>query len=334
MKKKIEEIIASWKSSKNDKDKEQEMLSLFHQPEKEFELKNVLMDELDSVQDIHDSAPNFKVLFSKLWNKIGEDDSNKFKINRAVVKVMRVAAVVVIGLCIGILLDKEIRNITPEYHTANSPSGSVVDFVLPDSSIIYLNSGSTIKYTMNGRKGIREVFLDGEAWFNVKNVNDKKFIVHTGLYDVKVTGTSFNIRAYKEDNYIQTTLEEGEVKITSTDEFRLAEEIILKPGEQVSFSKRTKELVVKEVDTDRYTSWKNNKLIFVNMKLKDLALTLERRYGVDIEIKDESILDLHFDGIIKNESIIEILDILERVLKIEYEIVDQKIEITKSKFNK
>jgi ferric-dicitrate binding protein FerR (iron transport regulator) len=172
------------------------------------------------------------------------------------------------------------------------------------------------------------------SWFNVKNVNDTKFIVHTGLYDVKVTGTSFNIRAYKEDNYIQTTLEEGEVKITSTDEFRLAEEIILKPGEQVSFSKRTKELVVKEVDTDRYTSWKNNKLIFVNMKLKDLALTLERRYGVDIEIKDESILDLHFDGIIKNESIIEILDILERVLKIEYEIVDQKIEITKSKFNK
>ena len=151
------------------------------------------------------------------------------------------------------------------------------------------------------------------------------------VYDVNVTGTQFNVKAYETDNEVTTTLEEGQVIIHSTENFKLAEEVILKPGEQVILNNDSKELTIKTVNTKWFTSWKDNKLIFVNMDLKDLVVLLERKYGVDIEVKNKDILDLHFDGTIKNESIIEILDIIKKALPINYKIVGQKIEITDNK---
>ena len=79
------------------------------------------------------------------------------------------------------------------------------------------------------------------------------------------------------------------------------------------------------------TSWKENKLIFVNMSLKDLKILLERKYGVEIEISEKSILNYHYDGTIKNESILEVLEILRQTLPIKYQIIGQKIIITKKR---
>jgi transmembrane sensor len=93
-------------------------------------------------------------------------------------------------------------------------------------------------------------------------------------------------------------------------------------------NKESREITIKNVNTNWFTSWKDNKLIFVNMNLRDLVILLERKYGVEIEIKNTEILDLHFDGTIKNESIIEFLEIIQNTLPIKYKIVGQKIEIT------
>ena len=107
--------------------------------------------------------------------------------------------------------------------------------------------------------------------------------------------------------------------------------MILKPGQQAVFDKEQKVLKVQEVNTQWYTSWKENKLIFVNMTLKELRVLLERKYGVDIVITNDELLSLHFDGVIKNETIIEIMDILKVTLSIDYKVVDQRIEITADK---
>ncbi len=101
--------------------------------------------------------------------------------------------------------------------------------VLPDNTIVYLNGGSELKYKLN-QENNREVYLEGEAWFDVEKDKTKKFVVHTPYYDVNVHGTEFNVKAYVEDNQVATTLEEGSVSITSTEKFKRISRLYPKTG--------------------------------------------------------------------------------------------------------
>lgn len=126
-----------------------------------------------------------------------------------------------------------------------------------------------------------------------------------------------------------TTLEEGRIAVKSSENLKLADEIVLKPGEQLTYNKELNKIQIHEANTKWYSSWKNNKLVFVNMSLKDLTILLERKYGIEIEIADQSILGYHYDGTIKDETILEVLELLKHTLPIQYQIVDQKIVIQK-----
>lgn len=311
----------------------QEMLSLFHQAGLEYELKDNLLKDLQKTvhQDIE--SPDFKKLFSRIWYNIerkSQPPKSKMKyLNIAI----GIAAALVIGLFIGIYINSVQPTSEPVYYAAHSPKGSVSEMILPDGTVIFLNADSRIRYAMEGEKGIREVFLTGEAWFDVAKNPKKPFVVHTPFYDVQVAGTQFNIKAYDNDNEVITTLEEGEVIIQSSENLKLAEDIVLKPGEQAVLSKSSKEFVIRNVNTKWFTSWKDNKLIFINTSLKELVVLLERRFGVEVEVTNKEILDLHFDGTIKNESIIEIMEIMKKALPIDYKIAGQQIEITGKKRN-
>lgn len=310
-----------------DSDK-QEMLSLFHNSDIEFELKNELLDKLNNTNIHENSSVDFDKLFSELWNKIDENNQTEKPKKRWLIPALRIAAVLIIGLLIGNFFNDFSEKDVVSYYTANCPNGSVSSVVLPDSTIIYLNAGSKIKYSVDGKDGNREVFLNGEAWFDVAKNAEKPFFVHTPIYDVRVTGTKFNVKAYHAENYISTTLEEGEVIIASAGNVKLEDEITLKPGQQAVFNKSERNLRINEVNTSWYTSWKDNKLIFVNMDLDELLVLLERKYGVDIVMKEDALSNLHFDGVIKNETILEIMEILKTTLSINYKIVDQTIEIS------
>ena len=316
--------------SKNASDSDiQEMITLFHQPEIEYELKNELFNELMSSNRTMKSPLDIKMEFTQLWLKI-EKRKPRRNNKRLINTILQIAAIWILGLLVGIFFKpQKASNIEPVYYATHSPKGSISEMILPDGSVIYLNSDSRIEYSMEGnKKGIREVFLTGEAWFDVAKNKKKPFIVHTPVYDVTVTGTQFNVKSYLSDEEITTTLEKGQVVINSNNKFKLKEDVVLKPGEQVVLNKVSRELTIKEVNTKWFTSWKDNKLIFVNMKLKDLEVLLERKYGVDIEVKNKDILNLHFDGTIKNESILEILEVIKKALPINYKIVGQHIEIT------
>lgn len=320
-------------NAKNAESKDrQEMLSLFHQPEKEYELKDTLLETAINSDFTEIESPDYKKLFARIWARIEQAKKQSNPKTRHINTFLKIAAAVVVGLIIGTYVSS-IKTIShqPVYYAAHSPKGSVSEMILPDGSVIFLNADSRIRYSFDGENGIREVFLTGEAWFDVAKNEKKPFVVRTPFYDVDVTGTQFNVKAYESDKSVTTTLEKGQVVIHATGNFKLAENVILKPGEQITLNKETREMNIKTVNTKWFTSWKDNKLIFVNMNLKDLATLLERKYGVDIEIKNKEILALHFDGTIKNESIIEILEIIKKALPINYKIVGQKIEITDSK---
>lgn len=331
MKDHIKSIIDKGKAENAGWVNRQEMLSFFHQTGLEYELKDNLLKDLQKtvVQDIE--SPDYKKLFTRIWYKIelkNQPPKSKIKIFYPTIGI---AAALVIGLFIGIFINSIQPKSEPVYYSAHSPKGSVSEMILPDGTVIFLNADSRIRYAMEGEKGIREVFLTGEAWFDVAKNPKKPFVVHTPFYDVQVTGTQFNIKAYENDNEVITTLEEGQVIIQSSENLRLAEDIVLNPGEQAVLGKSSKEFVIRNVNTKWFTSWKDNKLIFINTSLKELVVLLERRYGVEIEVMNKEILDLHFDGTIKNESIIEIMEIMKKALPIEYKIAGQQIEITGKK---
>ena len=328
MQNRINHILQKGKSRNAEESDIQEIFALFHRAENEYELKGCLLDDLNNSKIKDTTSPDFIRVFKKLWAKIEKSKTQSKSKIRYLNTFIKVAAAVVIGLFIGLYINSIKTNQEPVYYAAHSPRGSVSEMVLPDGSIIFLNSDSRIRYSIDGEKGIREVFLNGEAWFEVEKNKNKPFVVHTPFYDVNVTGTQFNIKAYDSDNEVTTTLEEGKIIIQSTENFRLAENITLKPGEQVILDKDSREILIQTVNTKWFTSWKDNKLIFVNMKMKEFIVMLERKYGVDIEIKNKAILDLHIDCIIKNESIIEILEIMKKTLPVNYEIIGQKIEIT------
>uniref|UniRef100_UPI0032173BB4 FecR family protein n=1 Tax=uncultured Draconibacterium sp. TaxID=1573823 RepID=UPI0032173BB4 len=330
MKDQIRKILDRGKAENCSKEEEQLMLSLFHQPEKEFEVKEELFEELITNPSVEENTvSDFKVLFNKLWARIEKNKKRQNNNLRHLNNFLKLTAAVVVGLVAGLFITYwENAPAEPVYYSAHAPKGSVSEMILPDGSVIFLNADSRVRYSVDGRNGTREVFLEGEAWFDVEKDTKKPFLVHTSFYDVRVTGTQFNIKAYESDNTLSTTLEEGQIIIQPTENFKLAENIIINPGEQVVLNKTSNKITLKKVNPKWFTSWKDNKLIFINMNLKDLIVLLERKYGVEIEVKNKEILDLHFDGTIKNESIIEFLEIVQNTLPIHYHIIGQKIEIT------
>ena len=333
----ISNVIRNYVQGKCEKQELDYVISLFEEPYQNIELRPQLFKLWDNeVFDVYDvpSQKEFYEVLNKVHHQINieKKEQKVSKLKHLVLDLIKVAAVLLIGALAGQLISKYGQD-DPVYFTSVAPKGSVSQMVLPDNTVVFLNAGSELKYVLNGKKNEREVFLRGEAWFDVEKTEKKNFIVHTSYYDVNVLGTKFNVKAYPEDNIVSTTLEEGSILISSTESFKIQNNQILKPGEQLIYNKKANSIELKKVDTKLFSAWKDNKLIFINMSLADLVVLLERKYGVDIEVNDKAILDFHYDGTIKNETILEMLSILQHTLPIHYKIEDQKIIITKTNSN-
>ena len=306
---------------------------LFADPYHNLELRPTLFEywkNIDTTSQSEIPIENISIILDKIHHRINleHDIKPKGQIKKMILMVFKIAVILISAFLLGFSV-QYLKKKEPVYYTTIAPKGSISQLVLPDNSIVYLNAGSELKYTTEGLNGKREVFLVGEAWFDVAKNKSKTFIVHTGLYNVNVFGTKFNVKAYKTDDEIVTTLEEGSVQITSSATFKLKENLMIRSGEQLVYNSQKNNVEVKQVNPHIFTAWKNNRLIFINMNLKELIILLERKYGVDIEVTDNVILDFHYDGSIKNESIIEVLDLLKETLPIKYKIEGQTILITK-----
>lgn len=290
------------------------------------EVKDLWEASLFNISEIAETEKEWKRFVARVNN----DRKNEFLLKRFLrVTYFRVAAILVLGIMIGVVTIHLVTKKDPVFCTAIAPKGSISQTILPDSTIIYLNAGSKVIYSINTNRRKREVYLTGEAWFKVSHNPQSPFVVHTDYYDVNVLGTEFNVKAYPGDKRIETTLEKGMVQISSSEKLKIAGNIILNPGEQLVYNKDKKKAQVVQVNTRFFTSWKDNKLEFIKMSLKDLIVLLERRYGVNIKVEDPEILKYHYSGTIKNESILELLDILGHTLAIRHRVDDQTIIIYK-----
>lgn len=233
--------------------------------------------------------------------------------------VYRVAAILALPIMLGIgwYLGSGRNTAETAMCEVTAPKGQISKCVLADGTQVWLNAGSTIKYepTLSGK--IREVSLDGEAYFKVSKNKHKPFVVTTKYAQIKVLGTVFNLKAYSGDNKVETTLEEGSVEFSMNGSS--AKPVELKPGEQIVFNSTENKLTMRKVETYLHTAWKDGKYVFKDADLKTIIAELERLYDVRIHLQNDSLLQLHFRGMFEYEqNIFSALETLERTTNMKY----------------
>lgn len=222
---------------------------------------------------------------------------------------------------------------------------------LPDGTIVIVNADSKISYAANFNEKTRDVYLEGEAYFDVAKNKHKPFIVHTNGIDVKVLGTVFNVKAYTSDSTVETTLIEGSVQVFKTNNYN-APLVTLKPNEKATFLKNTsnnkhyeeaKQLVVDSqsklytssvvksaIDSSiREISWVHNKLSFENETLIEMIPSLERWFNVEIEVEQSAYFNKKMRVHFENETLEQVLQSIDILVPLQYSIKNNKVHIYK-----
>lgn len=232
------------------------------------------------------------------------------------------------------------------FNEITAPLGSKTIIKLGDSTKVWLNSGSTLRYPQKFSGKYREVALTGEAYFDVKRKPDQPFIVKTPEINIKVLGTSFNVKAYPEEGTVETTLVKGLISITrSNEELNSKNALYLNPHQRATYVKEqgkiflaeTEKAIVKKEpiveenlkrkekiilssysDPEPFTAWKDEKLVFKNEEFESLCIKLQRWYGVEINLKNEALRKYHYTGILQKETINDVMKILGYTMPIKY----------------
>ncbi|MGQ7868739.1 FecR family protein [Sunxiuqinia sp. sy24] len=258
----------------------------------------------------------------KTWSDIKPSESKPAKtkklqywLSRAAIFLLLISCGAIAGRIVSKIVEPPVYS---QMYSVISPAGQMTNIELPDGTLVMLNSGTKIKYSGDFTNGKRQVYLEGEAFFDIAKDKEHPFIVNSDYLGVKVYGTTFNVQAYPEDGKFAVTLIEGSVGILNN----TGEEVSkLVPGEKAYFSKN-ETIDIRLVDTEMYTSWKEGLVTFRNEKLEDIAKQIERWYNVEIIIQKEGLGDERYFGtILKNKPIDQILEVLKLTTSLQYEIV-------------
>ncbi|TMU57361.1 FecR family protein [Flagellimonas algicola] len=207
------------------------------------------------------------------------------------------------------------------YNTLTVPYGKTFDLQLSDGTKVTLNAGSSIKYPVKFLKDIhREVFLIGEAFFDVAHDVEHQFVVNADQMDITVLGTKFNVSSYPEDAMVNTVLVEGSVQISPTDEDQdMKTNTRLEPGFKASLEKSNGQVTIDEADISLHTAWINGKIVFRHTPFKNIVKKLERHYDVEI-INNNQLLDNEvFTASFDIETIEEVLATFSKTYPIHYQ---------------
>ncbi|MCF6297082.1 MAG: FecR domain-containing protein [Flavobacteriaceae bacterium] len=213
------------------------------------------------------------------------------------------------------------------HNTIKVPYGKQLQLELSDGTMVYLNAGTTLKFPVAFLKdGKRQVYLTGEAYFDVSEDKSRPFIVNVQRLNVEVLGTKFNVNFHPEDTAINVVLVEGSVNLLTPD-VPQSKEIILFPNQKGTLSHNTSKIIVSNVDVDLYTAWMKNRLVFRYISFDHILKRLERHYNVEIENTNvelgKDIFNASFDEI----KIDSILSFFNDTHNIKYKIENNKVFI-------
>lgn len=253
----------------------------------------------------------------KSWNQIQtvilEESYKQWQHSRKVQMFFRYAAifffvVTLAGLGWNFTQSKKTNQLL--YTSVVAEKGQISKIELPDGSLVWLNSGSKITYSNLFANSNRDIQLSGEAYFNVSHNEKLPLVVSCGELNVKVLGTKFNVTAYEENNQVDVVLEKGSVELldAKVESF----EYLLKPGERAMFNKTERKMTVSNVNTTKFTSWKEGIINIYDQSLDQVVKRLESRYNQEFRFSDD-IKDYRYTFTIKNEPLDEIIQLMEKI---------------------
>jgi ferric-dicitrate binding protein FerR (iron transport regulator) len=229
----------------------------------------------------------------------------------------------------------EVVSVAQNEQTFYTENGIKAKIMLPDSSVVWLNSGSSITYPQNFSGAERTVKFSGEGYFDIRKNEQEPMVVTTprGM-KVKVLGTKFHICSYDDDADEQATLFSGKINISRVvDNEVVVKEKEMRPLESVNFSNANKAVLVANSDTTKKIAWKNGELLFENTPMSDVVKKLERWHGADIIVKDFSILKYKFTARFRSESIVQILELLTFTAPVDFSIENNQVFLSERKNN-
>jgi len=235
----------------------------------------------------------------------------------------------------------------------STPLGARSMIKMPDSTVVWLNAGTKIRYKEDYGRTNRSLDLMGEAYFSVAKDSLHPFIVNTQGVFIRALGTRFNVKAYPEEKTISATLEEGHIDIGVGGLTEKDQRVLLKPKDKFIYHKATKETekytesaddniktetsqrvkpkgisLLSNVRTELYTSWKDPRWIIFREPLNTLAPMIERRYNLKIIFDNDQLRKYKFTGTVENETVDQILNALKLTAPLDYTITKDTIRLT------
>lgn len=268
----------------------------------------------------------FTLLFDRIQERIAleseKQNRNKQRKLSLITWLTRVAAILLLPLLIFMFYTlSETANIKTELSQLTTipvdtmevivPLGSRTVVQLSDGSVVHLNYGSTLRYPQTFIGNTREVLLIGEGYFEVSHNPQKPFIVKTSKLNVKALGTEFNVMAYSDSDEIETTLVNGKVELETLG--------VMEPGQHVNYNSKTKEVSSSKGSTEKYTAWKEGKLIFDEASILEVAEKLSRKFNVLIDVKDD-MKKYSYTVTFDDEPLFQILDLMTIATPVRYKL--------------
>lgn len=331
----MQEIVKKYLEGTATDSEQKELLGWLRKKENRLVYSGLKLDwekSLEKDQFFGGGEESWNRLQAKLWQKSFNRWQESGKVNR----FFRYAAIFFFALTLG--LSAWYFTTSPEqtdevFTKVVAENGHISKVELPDGSLVWLNSGSEISYSNYFASANRAVSLAGEAYFDVKRNEKLPLIIDCGKLHVRVLGTKFNVSAYPWNKPIEVVLEEGSVELIDPE--TLASYYKMKPGERVEFNKNDNELKVGEVNTSRYTSWKEGIINIYDQSLDQVVKRLEMRYNQKFEIDNEA-KEFRYTFSIKNEPLEDIINLMQKItpLKVVQENNVIKLEADEEKIKK
>lgn len=359
-KKSIEQLLHELYSGELSVDESIYLAHLFSSEKPGDELKKFYSEHWEAVTSTG-NMPNSDVRLKKIHSLIQQKEPNVNRVNPTYIALIKYAAIIILAFATGFLSRQIYHHSTDNHYSEevfmNEISveyGSKSQILLSDGTKVKLNSGSKLIYPSKFDGNMRLVQLKGEAFFEVAKDETRPFFVNTHCISIRVLGTSFNLKSYPEENFIETTLVSGAIEIYNELASNLAEITkppiaVLKPNDKVTFVKdinAIKEsagllmpgnipvqqrsagvLVESKVETALFVGWKDNVLRFKGERFEDIVIKLERWYDVKIEINHNTLPEERFTGQFDTETIEQALEALRLTTPFRYTISKNEIVI-------
>jgi ferric-dicitrate binding protein FerR (iron transport regulator) len=311
----------------------EEILDFLENRSFDEQLKREALKHIDKYSEVTGNKENLEKILDKLHNRINviRPEKKRSLIGSSVMQFMlRAAAVLIIPLLAysafltyRMINERTVRDASVVVHTLRVPAGVRTDFILPDGSKVWLNSGSVFKYPASFQSGVRLVELTGEGYFDIIKDTKHPFLVKTGNLNVEVKGTKFDVINYPGDPQIEVILESGQVNLFSGDSKHYNQIALLEPGERATYQPSGNITSVRKVDVEKYTSWKNGVLIFRDDPMTEVIRKLGHRFNVDFELENPELKEYIYTATFINESLPQILELLKNSAPIKYSVIDQ-----------